>query len=279
METLVLKKPGKLDYSSPTAWRPIVLSDRMAQLLNSCQTDNMVTMCEKHNILPANHFGARPGHTTTDSIHMLMKTVKDTWCKGQVASTLFLDVKGAFPSVDINRLIHNMKKKEIPQEYTEWMERRLGNQQTTLSFNDYQTAMFIIENRLDQGDPFSGICYLIYNADLTKIPIPRLGKCILLFVDDAAVIVTRKDFSETHTKLRDIMNCMGGIFEWARDHNCKFGIKKFQLLDITRRLAPNPLNPRKRIPMPRRTLTLSDKHIPSKDTARFLGMIVDNKMN
>jgi Reverse transcriptase (RNA-dependent DNA polymerase) len=114
METLVLKKPGKPDYSSPTAWCPIVLSDGMAQLLNSCQTDDIVTMCKKHNILPANHFGARPGHTTTHSIHMLTKTVKDAWHKGQVASILFLDVKGAFPSIDINRLIHNMRKRGIP---------------------------------------------------------------------------------------------------------------------------------------------------------------------
>ena len=78
METLILKKLGKPDYMAPLAWRPIVLSDGIAHLLNSCQTLDMVTMCEKHNIIPANHFGARPGHTTTDSIYMLTKTVKDT---------------------------------------------------------------------------------------------------------------------------------------------------------------------------------------------------------
>ena len=88
---------------SPAAWHPIVLSDGMARLLNSCcQTEDIVTMCEKYDILPANHFGARLGRTTTDSIHMLTKTVKDAWRKGQVVSTLFLDIKGAFPSVDIN---------------------------------------------------------------------------------------------------------------------------------------------------------------------------------
>jgi hypothetical protein len=52
-----------------------------------------------------------------------MKMVKDAWRKGQVASILFLDIKGAFPSVDINQLIHNMKKRGIPKEYTEWMRR------------------------------------------------------------------------------------------------------------------------------------------------------------
>ena len=115
-ETLILKKPGKLDYTSPSAWRLIVLSDGMARLLNSCQAEDMTMMCEKYNILPTNHFGARPGCTTMDSIHLLTKTIKDAWQKGQVASVLFLDMKGAFPSVDIDQLIHNMKKQGIPKE-------------------------------------------------------------------------------------------------------------------------------------------------------------------
>ena len=71
---------------------------------------------------------------------------------------------------------------------------------------DYQTSIFAVMNGLDQGDPFSGICYLIYNADLTKIPFLRLGEWILLLVDDAVVIVVGKDFSKTHAKIQDIMN-------------------------------------------------------------------------
>jgi len=59
-------------------------------------------MCEKYDILPANHFSVRPGWTTMDLIHLLTKMIKDTWHKGQVALALFLDVKGAFPSIDTN---------------------------------------------------------------------------------------------------------------------------------------------------------------------------------
>ena len=206
METLILKKPGKPDYTVPSAWRPIVLSDGMAHLLNSCQALDIITMCEKHNIISANHFGARPGHTTMDSIHMLTKIVKDAWRKGQVASTLFLNVKGAFPSVDINCLIHNMRKRGIPQEYTEWMARRLGNRRTTLSFDSFETTSFGVENGLDQGDPYSGVCYLIYNSDLPDIPIRRIGEWILLFVNDVVIIVIGKDFSETHEKLQNIVS-------------------------------------------------------------------------
>ena len=34
---------------------------------------------------------------------------------GKVVTGLFLDVKKAFPSVDIKRLIHNMRTKGIPK--------------------------------------------------------------------------------------------------------------------------------------------------------------------
>ncbi|KAF8998016.1 hypothetical protein BDQ17DRAFT_1181457, partial [Cyathus striatus] len=54
--TLVLRKPGKSDYSVPSTWHPIVLSNGLAQLLNSCIEDVLTTMCEWCNILPANHF-------------------------------------------------------------------------------------------------------------------------------------------------------------------------------------------------------------------------------
>jgi hypothetical protein len=56
-----------------------------------------------------------------------------------------------------------------------------------------------------------------------------MGEHVLLFVDDATIIVTGKDFTETHEKLRNIMNRTKGIFDWAKRHNCGFGIEKFQL--------------------------------------------------
>jgi hypothetical protein len=75
------------------------------------------------------------------------------------------------------------------------------------------------------------------------------------------------------------MECSEGVFKWARDHNCEFRVKKFQLLDISKKIIPHALNPRKCIPLPRRILTLNNVHIPSKETAKFLGVIVNNKMN
>ena len=75
------------------------------------------------------------------------------------------------------------------------------------------------------------------------------------------------------------MQWSGGVFDWAKTHNCEFGIEKFQLLDASKKLIPNPLNPRRRIPQPQQTLTLGEQCIPSKETVQFLGVLVDNKLN
>ena len=62
-ETLILKKPGKPNYTVPSAWWPIVLSDGLAHLLNACQALNIVIMCEKLQML-----SRMPG-LLTNSLH------------------------------------------------------------------------------------------------------------------------------------------------------------------------------------------------------------------
>ena len=74
------------------------------------------------------------------------------------------------------------------------------------------------------------------------------------------------------------MTWSGGIFDWAALHNCKFSIKKFQLLDFTKKLTPHPFLLRKKIPTPQQALMLGNQWIPSKDTPKFLGVIVNNKL-
>ncbi|KAF9051979.1 hypothetical protein BJ165DRAFT_1333453, partial [Panaeolus papilionaceus] len=56
-ETPILWKPGKGDYTVTGAYRPIVLADGIARLLNTCKTRSLVFHVEKHKLLPDHHFG------------------------------------------------------------------------------------------------------------------------------------------------------------------------------------------------------------------------------
>ena len=119
---------------------------------------------------------------------------------------------------------------------------------------------------------------MLYNSDLLKIPDVKLREKMLLFVDDAVMLVTGKDFTVTHKKLHTIMTRTNGIFNWAALYNCEFRIEKFQLLDFTKKLVPHLFNSRRNVATPHKALRLSNHCIPSTDTAKFLGMILDNKL-
>jgi hypothetical protein len=77
--TVILCKPGKLDYTVPKAYRPIALLNTTAKLLTAIVADHMSHLIETNHLLPSMHFGGRPGRSTTDSLHLLEATVKNTW--------------------------------------------------------------------------------------------------------------------------------------------------------------------------------------------------------
>ena len=96
--TIVLRKPGKACYDIAKSYCPIALLNTLHKLLTSITAEPTIYWGEKHKLLPSMHFGSCPGHTTTDAVHLLMQTVKHTWCNGKVVLALFLDIEGTFPN-------------------------------------------------------------------------------------------------------------------------------------------------------------------------------------
>ena len=97
----------------------------LAKPHSGCVMELLSHQAEKHNLLPNTNFGGCLGRSTIDALHLTTKFIFDHWRKGNIVSALFLDVKGAFPSVEVQRLIHNMRMKGVPQEYTNWILNRL----------------------------------------------------------------------------------------------------------------------------------------------------------
>lgn len=99
---VVLRKPGKPQYNTPKAYRPITLLNTMSKVLTAIAAELMNFYTEKHKLLPAHHFGGCPGRTTEDVVHLLIHKIKNAWRKHQVTAVLFLDIKGAFPNAVTN---------------------------------------------------------------------------------------------------------------------------------------------------------------------------------
>ena len=187
--------------------------ETLAKPLSGCVTELLSHQAEKHNLLPNTNFGGCLGRSTTNALHLTTKFIFDHWRKGNVVSALFLDVKGAFPSVEVQRLILNIRMKGVPQEYTNWILNRLQGRQTRIQFDDYLSDPLDIDNGCDQGDPTSVILYHFYNASLIEVTKESQAELAPAFIDDIKFLAAGKDFSITHDKIHHMMTRLNGAYK------------------------------------------------------------------
>jgi Reverse transcriptase (RNA-dependent DNA polymerase) len=134
---------------------------------------------------------------------------------------LFLDIEGAFPNAVTDRLIHNMRKRRIPEIYVGFIEQILANRCTKLKFNDYTSEWVSINNGIGQGDPLSMILYLFYNTDLIEVASSK-GQMAIAYVDDANLYAEGDTFEEAYDSISDMLTKQGGTCEWTQNHNSRF---------------------------------------------------------
>ena len=265
---MVLRKLGKPRYDIPKVYRPIVLLNTMGKLLTAIISEQLTYYMEIYSLLPPTHFGGRPGRTTTDALHALTYKIKDVWRKRQVISVLFLDIKGAFPNVVNERLIHNLKTRRVPLKIVKFIQNLLKERNTTLKFDDYISEKIALDNGIGQGDPLSMNLYQYYNADILDIPSGD-HEAAAAYVDDAILVATAKDFTVTHNTLADMMSRTGGVVEWSNKHNSKFEFSKLALIDFAHR------NCKKERP----SLELSDFTITPTQSIKYLGVFLDQHLS
>jgi hypothetical protein len=276
--TKVLRKPGKANYTVPGAYRPIALLDTIGKVLSACVAEDLVKMTEKYHLLPDHHFGCRPGRTTTDAIHYVVGEAKDAWRRGKVMGLLYLDIKGAFPSIILDRLTHNMRRRGVPVEYTDWIDRKVRNRYTIISFDNHTSEARLLGHGMDQGCPLSAISYQFYNGDLLDIVRGRKGEDSVGFVDDTTIMAEGADLEEAFEKLTDIMTRPDGAYSWAAKHDCHFAVEKFGLMGLTRRREKNPEKHGRTRPVQRPPIKIGQHVVKPTTTHKFLGLIMDQEL-
>ena len=266
--TVVLRKPGKPRYDVPKAYRPIALLNTMWKVLAAIVADQLTYYSERFNLLPSYHFGGRPGRSTTDAVHLLIHNIKSAWRKGNVTSVLFLDVEGAFPNAMPRKLVHNLRKRQIPRRFVNFVEGMLDGRNTYLRFDDHKSDTIEIDNGIGQGDPLSMILYQFYNADILDIPVSG-NESALAYVDDALILASAPDFEATHDIISDMMTREGGIYNWSKNHNSPLEHSKLALIDFSHR------NNSKTRP----DLILPDVTIKPTESTKYLGIMIDQHLN
>ena len=267
--TVALKKPGKPDYTIAKAYRPIALLNTTGKIFEMIMAGKISYLAESLRLLPDSQMGARRGRSTETALELLTEQIHTVWGQGKdnVATLLSVDVAGAYDTVSHPRLLHNLKKRKIPNWIVQWIHGFLKERSTTLSINARSTDVFQVNTGILQGFPLSPILYLFYNADLLDIcSNPNDRTASTGFVDDVNILTYGLS---TEANCKTLERIHHSCETWAKRHGSEFAPAKYELIHLVR----NP----KKFNMSA-SINIANVNIQPKTDIRVLGLQIDDKL-
>ena len=181
---IVLRKPGKPNYTEPGAYQPISLLNTLGKILEAVMAWRLSYWAEAYKLLPDTQFGGRPGHNTKQALLTLANKINQAWLQLKVITLIAFDLKGAFNGVNKTSLDTCLQAKGIPTIARCWICSFMENQYTSICFDNFQTEASPLENTgLAQGSLLSPILFGFFNSDLIDQPVDHQGGASA-FIDD-----------------------------------------------------------------------------------------------
>jgi len=123
---VILDKPGKPSYESPSSFRIIVLIGTFSKILERIIAARLLTAARLRRLLHLNQCGSLPGLSTYDACLTLTNDVKTLQRPRLKVSSLFLDIKAGFDNVDNNTLARILREGGMPPYLVSWVSSFLG---------------------------------------------------------------------------------------------------------------------------------------------------------
>jgi ribonuclease HI len=262
--TVVLRKPGKDDYTQPKAYRPIALLNTLGKALEAIIANRLAYMADVHKLLPSRHTGGRKLASTEHAIHFLLQQIHQAWSEDKVATLLLLDVSGAYDNVSPERLIHNLRKRRVSEKIVSWIASFLSHRTTTLKLQEYTATSTPIQTGIPQGSPVSPILYLFYNADLIEACKTEDTEAVG-YIDDVSILAVGPTAQRNCKTLKGIHR---RAEQWAVRHGSQFAPAKYELVHFTRDPRANSTH----------ALRLPHNTVKASPSCRYLGIHMDTKL-
>jgi len=211
---VVLDKPGKPSYVSPSSFRITVLLRTVSKILERIIAARLLRVARSKGLIHLNQCGSLPGLSTYDACLTLVNDVKTPQRPRLKVSSLFLDIKSSFDNVDNPTLTRILREGGIPHYLVTWVASSLGERGCTLVFQGAPGTPAPVNVGAPPGSPISPLLFLICVLPL-HFRIPR--GLMLSYVDDFALTAASLSYPGNIRRLQ-------GLFRTIQARGRRLGV-------------------------------------------------------
>jgi ribonuclease HI len=261
-----IPKPGKPDYTSPKAFRPISLTNYLLKGMEKLTRWKMDEMLKFHPIDNHQH-GFRKGYSTESAISNTVHAIEKRLLNQQYCLGVFLDIQSAFDSIQPRHIRDKLLEHGCPPDAAEWYHEYL------------KYRVIIIEGKnskfttnISVGFPQGGVCSASFWAvaydEAVKILNAR-GIEGQVYADDSCALIGGTDLNFMFRRMNQVLEQLSA---WGHKCGLKFNAAKTEAILFSR---DNPNKRKFSVPF----LKMEGKRVALSDTVKYLGVTLDRRLH
>ena len=242
--------------------RPIALTSCICKLYETLIKSRLTWWAEHFSLIPKNQAGFRKGKSCADNLTMLTLKIEEAYLERKNVLAAFLDVQGAFDNINTDILLTKLAAIGCSEAVVRFIQFLTHER---IIYTDSNTHEFrTVHKGVPQGGVLSPLLYILYVADVTS----NLQKTMhsSQFADDLALYIKCRTVKRGKRILENAIKTV-----------------QLNLSNLGLELVPaktNFIHFNKTKILPGSTeLKIGDVQIKSIESARFLGIHFDYKMD
>jgi hypothetical protein len=257
-----LHKSG--DKSKTENYRPIALLPNLSKIFEETLRTRIEKFLEKHNLIIEEQFGFRKNHSTCDAIRNLTDYIYDKLDNNKKVLTIFIDLKKAFDTICHTTLLNKLYKIGIRGNFLDVLRNYLENRQQKTYINNETSDKLQVKYGLPQGSRLSPLLFTIYVNDITKFSLSKQTK-LTQFADDNALTIWSENLETLYkTANEEIFK----LHLWYQQNILTINIPKCKYIEFKQKKSVMQYQ-----------LKLENDSIEKVENYKYLGTIIDNKLN
>ncbi|KAL0858264.1 hypothetical protein ABMA27_012168 [Loxostege sticticalis] len=257
---VVLRKPGKDDYTNPKAYRPIGLLPVLGKVLEKMTVARM-----KWHLIPrfsTRQYGFMPQKSTEDALYTLVHRIQGKIELKKLVTLVSLDIEGAFDSAWWPAIRIRLAEEKCPVNIRRLLDSYLEHRSVKLRYAGEEVGRSTNKGCV-QGSIGGPILWNLLLDPLLQ-ELERRGCYVQAFADDVILLFDGDTALDVETEANAALLF---VDQWGQENKLKFAPHKTCAMTLTRKLKYDT----PRIKMGGIDIAMSEK-------IKILGLTVDHKL-
>ena len=254
------------DTSVADNYRPISVLPQIDKIFEKLIHERMVAFEKQHKFLKKTQFGFRKGHSTSHGITHLNEQVIDKLEKKKVSALLFIDLKSAFDTVNIDILLKKLEHYGYRGKILNLLTSYLHDRKQFIASGEITSCILEVVTGVPQGSVLGPFLFIIYINDIDNCSSFDNS----LFADDAALLLSADHVKQLKKVVKKEVQL---LHEWLITNKLTLNLTKTKYMLIANgNKLPSKIRKKFRI-------TIGNYTIHEVEKIKYLGVIMDRKLN